>query len=183
MTRTILAIVIATISFASIGLEPERAHGQNIIQPVSYAPQRWIIPRHIGGDREFGGHGPEIWLNVSLYIKPQARNQVWARVEMWARETKGDWTEAYEVQHVPVATFARPLNGIVAPTQLPFRFRDQYGRFWAVHYVDTNWDVDTIGNPCACGLLNRVSFIGDTRGDEAGTRTGVLLEFNPIQAF
>lgn len=169
LKRFVLSAAVVCAASFSLG---EHAFAQVVIQPLFYSPQNWIIPPHVGGDREFDGNGPRVWLNVRLYIKPQALSEVWAEVEMGALETKKDWTQARGVQHVRVATFARPLTCIITRDRLPFAFS----------YIDTNHDVDTFNNPCACGLLNSVRFVGDTKGDEAGTRTGVLLEFNPILA-
>lgn len=151
---------------------PQGALAQNVIQPISYEQQNWFIPPHVGGDRDFKGHGPTVRLDVRLYIHPQTLNEVWAEVKMDALETKNDWTRAAGTRHVKVATFARPITAITSPTSLPYTFQ----------YTDTDHSVDIFYNPCACGLLNEVHFVGDMEGREAGTRTGVALKFNPILA-
>lgn len=141
----------------------------NPIQPIAYEPQTWFIPRHVAGDREFKGHGPHFTVSVQLYISQLAPNEVWAAVTATATQIGGD-TVASETRHVRVARFARPLCRILTPT------------LGTHEYVDTNWEVDTFYNPCANGLLNAVQYVGDTKGKEAGTRSGVLLHFNPVLA-
>jgi hypothetical protein len=170
------------LAFLLAGAFSGSVKAQNVIQPIRYEAQGWFIPRHVpnGGDADFKGHGPNVWLKVQLYIKPQAPNEVWALVEMQAVETKRDWTTAAGVTHVRVATFARPITQIVTPTQLGNLVNGELKP--AFVYTDTNHNLDTINNPCACGVINRAHFVGDMRGREAGTRTGVWLEFNPILA-
>jgi hypothetical protein len=153
------------------------AFAQNAIVPIHYAEQDWFIPPHVGGDADFKGNGPSILLDVALYIHPHAPHEVWARVLLDALETKHDWTHARGVRHVKVATFARPVHVILTPTRLV----NPDGTI-GFRYIDTNTAVDRFFNPCACGLLNEVQFVGDTKGPEAGTRTGVKLRFNPILA-
>jgi len=147
------------------------------IPPVKYAPPTWVIPPHIkdGGDRDFHGK-VNIYLNVHLYIHQQARHEVWACVKIYAVEPKGDKTRAFGTQHIKVATFARPVSCIVTPKCLPI----PSGQRWAYGYVDTDCQIDIETNPCACGLINKATFVGDTNGNEAGSRTGVRLEFKPI---
>jgi hypothetical protein len=102
---------------------------------------------------------------------------------MDALETKRDWTRASNwnsARHERVAVFARPVTHIVTPTNFGL---NPDGTLRTFVYIDTtDKGADTFNNPCACGLLNAVHFIGDQVGREAGTRTGVRLEFNPILA-
>jgi hypothetical protein len=51
-----------------------------------YCPKKLL-----GGDREFGGHGPEIWSWVKLKIV--GGKYIDAEVYMHARETQSDWSE------------------------------------------------------------------------------------------
>jgi hypothetical protein len=118
-----------------------------------------------------------------LYIKPQAPNEVWATIEMDAVETEHDRTHASNwnrPQHERVAMFARPVSQIVTPTNLGL---NPDGTLRTFVYIDTtDKGIDTFNDPCDCELLNSVHFVGDQERREAGTRTGVKLEFNPILA-
>lgn len=153
-----------------------------VIRPIHQADPAWFIPPHLGGDADFKGHGPYIKLRVSLYIKQQAPNEVWAKIEMDAIETKNDWTHAGNwgaPRHERVAVFARPVTHIESPWNMGV-LNDRERVF---EYLDTtDKGVDRFNNPCECGMLNSVTFVGDQVGREAGTRTGVKLEFNPILA-
>jgi hypothetical protein len=44
--------------------------------------------------------------------------------------------------------------------------------------VDTNHAVDVYPNPG--GFLRELRITGDTKGDEAGTKTRIEVDFNPI---
>jgi microsomal dipeptidase-like Zn-dependent dipeptidase len=52
----------------------------------------WFCPsRVVGGDREFGGHGPELWANADAAVT--AGGTVEVRLEFRAKETQHDWSE------------------------------------------------------------------------------------------
>ena len=149
----------------------------------------WIIPRHVGGDADFKGHGPIVKLYVRLYINQQSLNEVWAEVRIDAVETKNDWTHATNwtaPAHVRVAVFNQFLTQIITPVDFGPDSSNldpvTSGRRLFKYTDTTDKGSDVFNNPCECGLLNRVHFIGDQVGREAGTRTGVKLEFNPIMA-
>lgn len=138
---------------------------------VEYPPQSFVVLNHLGGDRDFyggrHGGGPYFTINVELQI---VGNEVWARVTATAQEVGGD-TVAYDQRFLLVARFARPICRIVSVTTGGHAYYDRT--------VD---DLDTFYNPCANGLLHSVQYVGDTRGDESGFRTGYLLHFNPVLA-
>jgi hypothetical protein len=51
----------------------------------------WCPVKLLGGDREFGGHGPEIWAWIKLKIVN--KKYIDADVYLHARETVSDWSE------------------------------------------------------------------------------------------
>lgn len=129
-------------------------------QAVTFRP-----PRAGSGDAEFKGHGPAVNTTVTLLPAPDILR---ARVYMKARETKSDWTEASGAQ---VFELYRPPTGWVVE-RLP-------GTTVASHsYVDGNHDLDTF--QLGGGPVKRLVYVGDTDGNEAGTRTQVTVSFNRI---
>jgi hypothetical protein len=129
-------------------------------QSVTFRP-----PRAGSGDADFAGHGPKVDTIVTLLPSPDVLR---AQVYMKARETKSDWTEASGLQ---VFELYRPPSGWVID-RMP-------GTSQVTHsYVDSNHDLDTF--ELGGGPVKRLVYVGDTPGDEAGTRTQVTVSFNRI---
>lgn len=127
-----------------------------------------FVPPKVGsGDAEFSGHGPAVSARVSLLVDP---GSITAHVEMQARETKSDWSTASGEMNQVMAT-ADPgwrFERIVGPTET------------SISYVDSDVTSDEFdkgpGSPVA-----HFSFVGDTGGSEAGTRTQVVVTFNRVR--
>jgi hypothetical protein len=86
---------------------------------------------------------------------------------MHAEETTSAWTTASGSDDYPLHPTDRPIAAILTDT------------FSACTYTDSNHEEDVVAQS-AGELVSQFKFVGDTRGDEAGTRTRVLLIFNPI---
>lgn len=122
-------------------------------------------PRAGRGDADFAGHGPAVTTLVTLF---PAADALRARVYMKARETRSDWTEASGSQDFELY---RPPTGWVIE-RLP-------GATQASHsYVDSNHNLDSFD--LGGGLVKRLEYVGDTDGDEAGTRAQVTVVFNRV---
>ena len=126
-----------------------------------------FMPRRTRGDGDFGGHGPKVNVTVTLTSDPQALS---ARVYIKAKETKDDWTTAEGSQVFPLFS---PDPG--------WRIDRVVGSLSASHsYTDGNHAVDSF-NLGSGGPVRRLEFVGDTDGDEAGTRTKVEVTFNELR--
>src|SRR5580765_2958314 len=127
-----------------------------------------FIPRKIGqGDADFDGNGPDVATDVTLTVTPQALT---ARIHMHAKETKSDWTEAEGWQTYQL--FA-PAAG--------WKIEQVEGKTSSSHhYVDGTVDREDSFDMGPGELVRRFVYIGDTGGDEAGTKTGVRVTFNDI---
>ena len=138
------------------------------VQNVSAGTIGPFVPHKIGtGDNDFDGHGPSVATKVTLIVAPQALS---ATVHMRARETSSDWTEVDGWQ-----TFQ-----LYAP-EPGWRIDQVVGKTSTFHhYVDSNQTEDSfdLGNG---ELVRRFVYVGDTDGNEAGTRAGVRVTFNDIQ--
>lgn len=125
----------------------------------------FFIPPHVGGDREYKGHGPAVFMNVSLSVRNG--NQIWTTVTMDAIETKSDWTRAQGTASYLLYASTSPIQNLLGPTDFEH------------HYIDTNHDFDRFSFSSG-NLVKALVYMGDTRGSEAGTRTGVQVYFHPI---
>jgi len=125
----------------------------------------WFIPPRVHGDAEFAGHGPDVRASVTLTVTPTL---LLARVYMDAKEIAGDTeAEGWHDFSLLRAESGWRIDRVEGATNS------------SVHYVDSNTDPD-FRKMGPADLIERYEFIGDTSGDEAGTRTGVMLHFNQV---
>jgi hypothetical protein len=136
---------------------------QVTIQPV---PTAFFIPPLVEGDAEYKGHGPVTYLRVEL----QVRNgkEVWAQVYMRARETTKDWTTAEGTAEYQIYTHPKRIRDILSS-----QVQDHL-------YTDTDHARDVFSFP-ASNLASRLEYVGDTKGHEAGIRTGCQIFFHPLR--
>ena len=150
-----------------------------------YCPKKLL-----GGDREFGGHGPEIWASIKLSIRNSTT--LVATVYMHARETESDWSETEGTWEKILYTAPRGFK----IAQL------MSGKSSEVHYISK----PGIGpfSPGALrelaggargtevpfkddGLVTRWNIVGDTMGgdisddDNPKDDTQVTVQLNPVK--
>lgn len=126
-----------------------------------------FIPPLTEGDREYAGHGPRVNLHTRLEVRNS--NELWARVWMRARETKRDWTTAEGTAEYLVYR-DREISRIYRILSDPVSFDS---------YEDTDHEDDVLVQSDA-ELVKEYVVTGDTKGSEAGLRTGVTVHFNPV---
>ena len=131
--------------------------------------KRTYVPPHTRGDLGFGGNGPEVFCRVELSIL-NFNTQVWADIYMKAEETRADWTTAEGTESflLYTAPAGKEIKQILCP---------QYDQ---ISYLDSNTNPDNFERGVG-GPVLRYEFHGDTEGNDAGTNTKVIVEFNPIQ--
>jgi len=125
----------------------------------------FFVPPHTNGDAEFKGHGPDVDFNSQLFVANG--NQLWLMVHIRAIETQSDWTTAEGTQYYQIATLPGPISGILSGTATIHRYRD------------TNHDRDIFSFPPG-DLVEHLEYVGDTKGNDAGSRTGVQVFLQPI---
>ena len=125
----------------------------------------FFIPPHTGGDRDFWGEGPDIYLYAELMV--WAQRYIWLYIYMQADETTEDWTQARGGQYFLVHKHEKPIKSILSRTsERHFYTDDDHERDWF---------------PFPHGsLFEYLVFVGDTYGNEAGSRTGVQVFLHPI---
>ena len=136
---------------------------------VPFTPHRiTFVPPHVGkGDKDFAGHGPKVTAFVKLIVRPDTLR---AQVYMHAIETKKDWTVAMGYKEFDLYN-PEPgwrIDRVVGPATSP------------CSYIDSNHDTDFFDLGSG-GPAKRFAFVGDTDGDEAGTRTKMDVDFNRLQ--
>lgn len=126
----------------------------------------FYVPPHTGGDREFKGHGPVMTITVDLMVVND--NELYAAVYIDALETKRDWTHASGTAHQFVYRAPRRIISVGPPTHFEHT------------YTDTDHARDVFTFPPQSSAVKMLTCVGDTSGDEAGTRTGCEVELHPI---
>ena len=135
-----------------------------------------ICPDHIGGDREFGGHGPNSNMRAELEI---IGLEIYVKVRFHVKETQSDWTEAlFEGKFKVWPTTANPaptnhyeILSILSPTVS------------TASYTDTDHSADY--PPVVGGLVHQFRCIGDTGGNDVRNCNGdddvnLTIKFNAI---
>ncbi len=136
-----------------------------------------LCPQHIGGDREYGGHGPEVYVNVTLR-RNSSRDKMELYTYMHQIETRADWSESEFERSFTLgsAPAGRQFSLIWAPgptgsyqwTSLGSATEyDSYELF----YVDTNHSLDRFFPSGAKWWLQEVAANGDTSGNDIGNCT------------
>lgn len=139
------------------------------VKEVSYNRNTKLTytPPHTRGDKEYDGHGPNIWSRVN-WLNRTSRIDV--STYMKAKETKKDWTTAEGSKTI---TYYTPPAG--------WRIKRVVG---SALTTDQFQDYDHAENSRGMGPGGPVkTFIyrGDHKGSEAGSYTGMDVFFNPLR--
>ncbi len=150
---------------SSIGIDKKLAEPPTI--EVATTQQREIvwIPPHTNGNKDFNGDGPRMLSHV--YLKHDG-SRVYAQVYLYAQETKSDWTTATGTSHwveIFSVKSGYRINKIKDPTDYLNILRNNN-----IDYIDSSVE-DYIMET----VVGRAILVGDTEGDEAGTRTKIIL--------
>ncbi|MDP4264842.1 MAG: hypothetical protein Q8941_20105 [Bacteroidota bacterium] len=161
---------------------------------VQYIPSTigpYCPKKLLGGDRDFGGHGPEIWASINLRIV--SGNAVYADVYMHARETESDWseTEGNWSKLVYTAPAGYTITGIISGMTSEVHYVSKPGAnafspagvLQAMTGGAKGTDVPFKDD----GLVARWNIVGDTGGDDISTDdncnddTQVAIQLNPMK--
>jgi hypothetical protein len=171
--RAFYVAIFVIIGISACGPQlPERGTpSAGSVEQALSAPFTWypsqlpkFIPPHTAGDLDFVGHGPDIFVQASLYVK--GTQEVWCRVIMDAAETTYDHTEAYGATDFFIYRHPSPIK-ILSDTSTN------------LSYVDSNHN-DDFFYPASTEAVKIFRVTGDTDGLDAGIATGVIITLNPI---
>ena len=136
---------------------------------------RLFVPPHNRGDREFDGHGPCVRFAVELRIEDDG-TALTANYEMHAFECAGSFTS-------PQHDFTASLGGreeLLTSAGPNGRILGYSTASSLQHtYIDNN-HADDIFTFSGNEPVSSLRFIGDTSGDESGTKTGVFVTFRAM---
>lgn len=128
-----------------------------------------IVPTaSLRGDREFGGNGPDLTVQVELRVGQRGR-AIYADVTFWAEETGGDESATSVTEHFQVWRW-RPGDRLVQSIDAPvFRHtvRSNETCGMCAGAVDGAFPTVMRGGPY--GIIDTVRMIGDTMGDDIST--------------
>jgi hypothetical protein len=181
-------VLIALIAVMAVTANATPADSLVQVLPSTIGP--YCPKKLLGGDREFGGHGPEVWAWVKITVVNKIN--IVAEVYMHARETVSDWSETdgtwtkvlykvpdgYEIANIVSGSYSevhyvsKPGVNAFSPAGLVTALGGQKG-------VDVPFKDD--------GLVARWNIVGDTGGDDISTDdnpnddTQVAIQLNPIK--
>jgi hypothetical protein len=137
------------------------------------APITRLCPTHVGGDREFRGHGPDVEARASLERR-NSNTEIWVNLYLHAKETRADWTEAR-------GSWSRHLWTVPSGETIINIISHQSS---SAYYRDTDHDLD---RPSVTGgnLVRRFEIMGDTGGNDVGNCTAddvyMSVTFNQVR--
>ena len=155
---------------SSIGIDKKLPDPPVIETATTWQRDIIWIPPHTNGDRDFDGSGPRMVSHV--YLKHDG-TKVFAQIYLYAQETKSNWTTAAGTsQWVEIYSVkdGYRINKIKEATDYLNILRNNN-----IDYVDSSIDdyiVETV--------VGRAIIVGDTTGDEAGTKTKINLNLKPF---
>lgn len=130
------------------------------------------VPPHVRGDTEFDGNGPFVHAQTRLIV---TRDRVDAEVYMRAAETTSDWTTAEgkrTFRLFPTVQHPIPAGWTIAGIDNIAGIRTD-----EIAYNDNNHSEESFSG---AGLVRSWVIMGDTAGNEAGTRTKAKISFGTL---
>jgi hypothetical protein len=189
-----IAILAVTLMIVSVAMAKANhayiPYGDTIIQfvPVTVGP--YCPKKLLGGDREFGGHGPEIWAWINLKIVDN--KYIDAEIYMHARETTRDWseTEGTWTKRIYTAPAGAEITAIVTGkhSEVHYTSRPGVSSFTPLGLATALGGQKGVDVPFKDdGLVSRWNIVGDTGGtdisddDNPNDDTQVAVQLNPMK--
>ncbi len=129
---------------------------------------RFIPPKVGTGNNDFEGHGPDIVATATLNVIDSGRRLAIVLC-MRAKATPGDLTEVNGCS-VPFLIFVAPVGECVRNVSV--------GTFDEIRYTDDDHADDVLPSVIPNTFVSVWNIVGDTNGNEAGTKTGVSIGTN-----
>jgi hypothetical protein len=127
-----------------------------------------FIPQHTRGDRDFDGNGPNVNASAMLRVDSSGKTLV-LTLTMKAEETKSNYTTAEGTQDYEIYR-----------TEPGFKISKIFTDTDSSHfYTDTNHNPD-IFDLGQSDLVKTFTFVGDTKGNEAGDETRMTVLLNKM---
>ena len=166
-----IAKVSETTNYNIKECTPRSTSPETVVKTLPSTRILGFTPPHTRGDRDFNGKGKGPFVEIRTSIVAN-NTTIKAKVFMTAQEGRWDWTTAEgEEDYVIHQNIIEPgwrIRRILSDTSSLASYTDD----------DHDTDILSLGSN---ELVNRFEVIGDTKGDEAGTKTSVSVFFNPIR--
>ncbi|RKG80781.1 hypothetical protein D7W79_06985 [Corallococcus exercitus] len=162
-----------TLESSEVPAEPSVATTEQGLSSVTINafPLAFYVPPRTNGDADFAGHGPRIDINFEFEVRNT--NELWVGMYIWGTETGGGDTRVFGGQWYHVATTAAPILSV---SPAPYPISNYYiGPEFTWSYTDTGHSLDAWSFPQVPGntrMVQNITCVGDTSGNEAGTKTG-----------
>lgn len=183
----------AAEGFARVWERAELSARSVVSLPVSLGPNVRILPPRatdflcpsqvVAGDREFDGHGPEIWVNAELQVRPDQVLE--AVLTMRARETQHDWSETRGTWRIPLSPPGMRVQEVLSSRQSGTHVISSAAGF---QIGGPGSIPNAVSKPPISGeLVREFQIVGDTGGDDISTDsncnddTRMRVVFNPIR--
>ncbi|MCY1033344.1 hypothetical protein OV207_17960 [Corallococcus sp. BB11-1] len=134
-------------------------------------PLGFYVPPKTGGDEDFAGNGPK--MDIDFEMEVRNGNELWVAMRIWGHEVGGT-TKVHGDQFYHIATTTSPIVSI-SPTPWPFSQYSANGPEFHFEYTDMGHSLDAWFFPQLTSntrIVQNLTCVGDTSGDEAGSRTG-----------
>ncbi len=123
---------------------------------IDVPPVNQFKPPHLGGDREFAGHGPDI--TIAAHLEHEGSTRLVTFVTMNALETRSDWTAfGGNSERKLVLDCAERFPGWTIRRVIG----DSYS---SLSFRDADHDVNTLG-PSSGNLIQFFTVKGDSNGE------------------
>jgi len=172
------------------GVNAQNLEKDTVVQYMPSTIGPYCPTKLLGGDREFDGHGPEIWAWIKLKIVD--KKYIDATVYMHARETTHDWseTEGTWTKRIYTAPAGYEIKAIESGTYSEVHYVSRAG----VSSFTPQGLMQAIGDARGAdvpfkddGLVRRWHIVGDTAGDDISTDdnphgdTSVAVQLNAMK--
>lgn len=148
--------------------------------PAEKIPTFLFVPPDTGGegaDPDYKGNGPCVVFRLNLELEDEDRTLA-AKYRMHAYECSDDF-EKPKYDYTAAEGSGELALIVAAPHERILGHNKATGMM--ERYIDTNHTEDIFIYTDPRNPVEKLRFVGDTRGDEAGTKTRVLITLKPIK--
>lgn len=125
----------------------------------------FFLPPHVAGDADFKGNGPDVLTSTRIFGVGTRTLRV--QMFMDAIETRSDFTRARGLSSMFTIYEANAGECVVSISK---------GEYDEVNYIDNDHAQDHFLGQVAGSFVNNWFIVGDTAGNEAGTKTGAVIQ-------
>ncbi|SRR6266496_3241291 len=164
----LMAILLGVVNAPSAAAAPSGSAGALGLVGISskrIPASGYFIPPRVAGDADFAGNGPDFFASTRLFGVGTGELRVQLFVD--ATETRSDFTRARGLSSRPLI-YQAPAGQCVVSVSV--------GDYDELTYRDTDHAEDVFAGQVSGSFVATWFAVGDTTGDEAGTKTGAAVQ-------